>query len=259
MPPFMSTSSAHGTSEATHKPRMAARFRLGSHFVGLHFSTVHLLISLVALLVIAPFLERFKNGDAIESVLMTLVLGLSVLAVGGNRRTLLGMSALAVPALLCKWLNQWQPDLVPISWFLFGALAFCLVVIWRLLLFVLHALHVNNEVLCASVSAYLLLGLSWGFGYMLIGLGNPDAFSFTGPNAVHEVMNTRNAFYFSFVTLSTVGYGDIVPFSGGARVLAMTEALTGLLYVAILIARLVALQTTELTQGILRNQDKDKA
>ncbi len=253
----MSTPTSHGPAEAPHKARMAARFRLGSRFGAFHFSSVHLLISLVVLLVMAPFLERFQNGDAIESILMTSVLVLSVLAVGGSRRTLVGMSALTLPALLCKWLNQIRPDLVPPSWFLFGALAFCVVVVWRLLRFVLHSVRVDNEVLCASISAYLLLGLIWAFGYMLIGLGNANAFVFTIPHAVQEPMNARNAFYFSFVTLSTVGYGDIVPFSGGARVLAMTEALSGMLYVAILIARLVALQTATLTQ--VRHPDDEKA
>ena len=54
-------------------------------------------------------------------------------------------------------------------------------------------------------------------------------------------MNGFNGFYFSFITLSTVGYGDITPVSKVARMLAAMEAMTGLFYVAILIARLVSL------------------
>jgi hypothetical protein len=258
MAPLMSPAAPHRTTEPPRLPRMASRFRLGSRFGVFRFTTVHLLVSLVSLLVVAPFLEHFQNGETVEAILMTLVLGSSVLAVGGGRRTLLGMSALAVPALLCKWLNQLRPDLVPPAWFLFGGLAFCMVVIWRLLRFVLHSLRVDNEVLCASISAYLLLGLLWAFGYMLVNLGNPAAFKFTIPNAVQQTMNARNAYYFSFVTLSTVGYGDIVPVSGGARMLAMTEALSGMMYVAVLIARLVALQTTALAQGNIRHPDNDK-
>ncbi len=57
-------------------------------------------------------------------------------------------------------------------------------------------------------------------------------------------MEGFNAFYFSFITLSTVGYGDITPVSKVARMLAATEAMTGLLYVAVLIARLVALYSS---------------
>ena len=57
-------------------------------------------------------------------------------------------------------------------------------------------------------------------------------------------MNGFNGFYFSFITLSTVGYGDITPVSRIARWLAAMEAMTGLVYVAVLIARLVALYST---------------
>jgi voltage-gated potassium channel len=254
----MSTSASPGTEEPPRKPRMASRFRLGSRFGAVHFSAVHLLISLVALLVVAPFLEHFQNGDTLEAALITIVLVMSVLVVGGTRRALLGRAALAIPALLFKWLNELRPDLVSPAWFLYCGLGFCLLVIWRLLRFVLHSLHVDNEVLCASISAYLLLGLAWAFGYMLVGLGSPTAFSFTTQNAIHEVMNARNAYYFSFVTLSTVGYGDIVPISGAARMLAMTEALSGMMYMAVLIARLVALQTAALTQAPVRDPDNDK-
>jgi hypothetical protein len=55
------------------------------------------------------------------------------------------------------------------------------------------------------------------------------------------ILNHFNTLYFSFTTLSTVGYGDIVPVSGIARILAMSEAVFGMFYVTLLIARLVAL------------------
>jgi hypothetical protein len=57
-------------------------------------------------------------------------------------------------------------------------------------------------------------------------------------------MEGFNAFYFSFITLSTVGFGDITPVSKVARTLAAMEAITGLFYVAVLISRLVALYST---------------
>jgi ion channel len=65
-------------------------------------------------------------------------------------------------------------------------------------------------------------------------------------------MNGFNAFYFSFVTLSTAGYGDIVPVSRMARMLAVMESVTGLFYVAILIARLVTMYSSNVSA-------KDKA
>ena len=72
----------------------------------------------------------------------------------------------------------------------------------------------------------------------------PGAFAFNTTTGTNETMEGFNAFYFSFITLSTVGFGDITPVSKVARMLAATEAMTGLLYVAVLIARLVALYST---------------
>ena len=68
-------------------------------------------------------------------------------------------------------------------------------------------------------------------------------FSFNAERGVHS-MNGFTGFYFSFITLSTVGYGDITPVSRAARWLAAMEAMTGLLYVAVLIARLVSVYSS---------------
>ena len=80
---------------------------------------------------------------------------------------------------------------------------------------------------------------------MLVSRLNPGAFAFNvGTPSVHPVSQFE-AYYFSFVTLSTVGYGDITPLSHGARTLAMMEAMTGTLYMAVLISRLVALYSSQ--------------
>jgi hypothetical protein len=81
-------------------------------------------------------------------------------------------------------------------------------------------------------------------GYWLVNQLTPGgAFSFN-TNTGTRSMNAFNGFYFSFITLSTVGYGDITPVSRIARWLAALEAMTGLLYVTVLIARLVALYSS---------------
>ena len=107
--------------------------------------------------------------------------------------------------------------------------------------FIVRAPRVDFEVLCAGIATYLMLGLFWSFAYILVDRLIPNSFVFTvGPDSSHS-MNDFNALYFSFTTLSTVGYGDIVPVSGIARMLAMVEAVFGMFYVTLLIARLVAL------------------
>jgi hypothetical protein len=148
---------------------------------------------------------------------------------------------LAAVALGARWTQHFFPDLLPIWLFQATALLFLGYVVNQMLRFILSAPQVNSEVLCAAIATYLLLGLVWALNYLLVARLSPDAFAFTvGPPAV-RTMDSFNAFYFSFVVLSTVGFGDIIPISNMARTLAMIEAVTGLFYVTVLIARLVSM------------------
>jgi hypothetical protein len=205
------------------------------------FSAVELLITLVLLFVISPFIEDLQNGDIIEAALITVVLTSAALAVGASRRTLILATALVLPALLGKWLNHFRPDLLPPHVFLLAGAIFLIFIITHLLRFILRAPRVNSDVLCAGVSVYLMLGLLWVLAYLLVALINPDAFAFTVGPVSHRAMNGFTAFYFSFATMTTIGYGDIIPVSNEARMLAVMQAVTGMFYVAILISRLVAL------------------
>jgi Ion channel len=208
------------------------------------FSTVQLLIVLALLFFFFPFVEEVKGGDIIVSVLLSLVLISAVLAVASSGRTLVVAVLLMIPAIAGRWISHFRPDLVPPPVFLTAGLILIAFVVANLLRFVLRAPSVTVEVLCASISAYLMLGLMWTIAYWLVDRLTPGgAFSFN-TNAGPRSIEGFNAFYFSYVTLSTVGYGDITPVSKVARMLAAMEAMTGLLYVAVLIARLVALYST---------------
>ena len=204
-------------------------------------SAVELLIALGLLFFSLPFVEEIKGGDIIVSILLSLVLISAVLAVANRRRTFVVAVLLAIPAVVGRWINHFRPDLLPPAIFLVAGLVLVAFVVANLLRFILRAPSVNAEVLCASISAYLMLGLIWTMAYWLVDQLTPGgAFSFN-TNAGPRSINGFNAFYFSFITLSTVGYGDITPVSTIARWLAAMEAMTGLLYVAVLIARLVSL------------------
>jgi hypothetical protein len=206
-------------------------------------TTVELLIALALLFFFFPFVEEVKDGDVIVSILLSLVLLSAVVAVADRRRVFVIAVVLAIPAIAGRWINHFRPDLVPPPVFLTAGLVLIAFVVANLLRFVLRAPSVDVEVLCASISAYLMLGLLWTVAYWLVDQLTPGAFAFNG-HAERQSIRGFNAFYFSFVTLSTVGYGDITPVSKVARMLAAMEAMTGLLYVAVLIARLVALYST---------------
>jgi hypothetical protein len=207
------------------------------------FSTVELLVALALLFFFFPFVEDVKGGDIIVSILLSLVLLSAVLAVADRKGVFFIAIALAIPAIAGRWISHFRPDLVPPQVFLMAGLVLIAFVVANLLRFVLRAPSVNTEVLCASISAYLMLGLLWTVAYWLVDQLTPGAFAFNTNEGMQSIRGF-NAFYFSFVTLSTVGYGDITPVSKVARMLAAMEAMTGLLYVAVLIARLVALYST---------------
>ena len=104
---------------------------------------------------------------------------------------------------------------------------------------------VTRERIQGSVAIYLLLGLAWASAYELLHILRPGAW--TGPAS--EAPGSQTWIYYSFITLTTVGYGDITPVHPVGRSLAILEALTGQLYLAITLARLVALHIKSGEQG----------
>jgi voltage-gated potassium channel len=211
----------------------------------LRFSIAGLLLILVLFFVATPFVGQLPGGNVIDPSLFSLVIGAALLTVGG-RRTMLYGALLALPALAARWGCEFRPELLPL--FLVSAMAFVLFVAVKLLAFVLRAEIVDNEVLCGALAAYLLFGLLWGLAYSLVWSFNTDAFAFNLPVDASRRMEGFIAYYFSFITLTTAGYGDIVPIANVARMLAAMEAIVGPLYIAILVASLVASHSDEATR-----------
>ncbi|OPY90268.1 MAG: Ion channel [Syntrophus sp. PtaU1.Bin208] len=209
------------------------------------FSLRTFLAMLVLLIVIFPFIELMPHGILILSLLLTLVLLSALPAIGSRRSTRVWGIALATPAVAGKWGNYFRPDLIPPEVFLVAAALFCGFVVMNLLSFILRTPRVSLDVLCAAIADYLMLGLLWSFAYQLVAQILPDSFFFTLGSAARHVPTGFEAFYFSFATLMTVGYGDIIPASSFSRMLAITESVAGVFYVTILVARLVAIYSSK--------------
>jgi voltage-gated potassium channel len=208
------------------------------------FSAVQLLLAIVLWIVSTPFIDALQHGGLIGASLLTLLLFSAVLVVGANRRKLILATVLAFPAFVGKWVDHFWPDAMPTEISLGTGLLFVAFVVVTLFRFILTAPRVNREVLCGAVSTYLMLGVLWAFAYLLLAELLPASFAFNAGPASERVMNGFNALYFSFVTLSTVGFGDIIPVSRFARMLAIVEAATGIIYMTVVIARLVALYSS---------------
>lgn len=195
------------------------------------------------------FERRFQLGNLLEVLRLTAMLLVALLTVGERPKTLTLGFSLVLPALVFRWACHLWPELIPDWIHLVPTVLFMLFVVGHLLRFVLCAARVNAEVLCASVVTYLLLGWLWAVGYVVASEMLPGAFASTvGPPAYHHLIGFE-ALYFSFITITTVGYGDIVPVSAVARMLAMTEAMTGTLYMTVLVARLVSLYAAPAPSG----------
>jgi hypothetical protein len=134
-----------------------------------------------------------------------------------------------------------------LSWLLFFGF-----ITWQELRAVLRQREITGETISMSISVYLLMGLTWGFLYSLIYQLEPHAFSFPGADILTVGVPTEKQesvfivlIYFSLVTLTTIGYGDISPLTMKARYAAIAEGVTGQFFLAILVARLVGMQMSK--------------
>ncbi len=203
---------------------------------------VYLMVSLFVLLLVNPAFEGMPLGRILLNALFTLVLISAALAVSRRRALFVTVSCLGLPWVVISWVNGFVA-VKALS--VLGAaclIAFTLFVITLLIVDLLTASNVTASTLCRAVSAYVLIGVTWAAVYALIVLLDPDAFSFAAKEFGGGLEDNWNKYiYFSFTTLTTLGFGDIAPVSPYARSFVMIEAVIGPMYLTILIARLVAM------------------
>jgi hypothetical protein len=218
--------------------------RLTDHF---RERSVPLLISLLILLATAAWFDEHFGGLPIFALLLTLVLLSSIFRLSTTRRQAMVGALLGTPTIVVLWLAEFLPNLA-LSQAALGLLTlFFLYTTATILLYVLREETVTMETLEAAFSVFLLMGFAWGSIYGLIYLQDPSAFRLPDPVPAAQGSGiTANApldvlIYFSFVTLTTVGYGDVLAATGSSRAMAILEAVVGHFYLAILIGRLVGL------------------
>ena len=215
----------------------------------LRYSGAHFLCALVLLFIVAPFVDHLPHGRFIEAVMLTIVMVSAVMAVGARKRTLVWSIVLLSPVVVARWADHIAADATPDWVFPLTGVVFVGFVAFHLFRYMLLAPRVNTEVLCTGVAMFLTLAMWWAFAYVLVGQLVPDSFAYTTGKTEDQHMQGFIAIYFSLVTLCTVGLGDIVPVSGPARMLAMLEGVTGVFYVAIMVARLVSLYSMHRLDG----------
>ena len=198
--------------------------------------TFGLLGTVIIIFVVLPLTRSGSQlAKLVGAVLFTAVILGGLWAVSGRRRQLIAAIMLMAPAFVFTILhNLVESRTIELTWLITNgfALGFLVAMLVRRLF---RTEYVTADTLSSAISGYFLLGILWSFAYALLIQIDPGALR------AAEAGRASELFYFSFVTLTTLGYGDITPVSDTAQTVAVLEAVVGQLYLAITIARLVGL------------------
>ncbi len=203
-----------------------------------------LFVSLVTIVVLSPFFSGNLLGQSIIYVLTAAACISTVYGLRLGRLPMIITVLLGILSVVVGGISLVLHGPVPTALAVLIAAVFYGYLISLLIRYIIKAEEVTADILYGSVCVYLLIGIVFAMIYRFIDLLNPDAF-LSAVDRAPSISGIQPDFtYFSFVTLTTLGYGDIQPVSGYARTFAFLEAITGTLYVAILISRLVSLYIT---------------
>ena len=193
----------------------------------------------------APFFEQFIALDLFMDISLSVVMLSAVFAVCQKKSNLIIILLLVLPGLFIIWVRFFvvTPQILfaaSVSQTFFNAY-----MIFIIIYYIFESQLVTRDIIAAALIAYLFIGLFMANLYMLVELINPGSFSIS-----HEIILKDPSVlkYFSFVTLTTLGYGDISPISSQTRSLSVLEAFIGQIYLAVLIARLVGRKAAGFTQ-----------
>ncbi|HZV82622.1 MAG TPA: potassium channel family protein [Geobacteraceae bacterium] len=202
-----------------------------------------LLLLLFLAIFLAPLFESII-GKALVGVFFTLLLVSGISTVSSHPAPRLAAGLVAGAAIVLSLLREYYPSRAFMSWWAFSSLVYFVLLT---LVLMRQVFREEGEVsvvrVRGAVAAYILVGITFGFLYQLLELRLDTAFNL--PNtagAPGDYGHDAYLLYFSFITLTTVGYGDITAVHPVARMFVIMEALIGQLYPATLLARLVSLE-----------------
>jgi Ion channel len=216
-----------------------------------------LLLTILLLLVSQPIFAGHAVAQTFVTASLSLVLLAALYAFRTARTYFTIALILIVPSIGCRVALQFtaNPTLEIV-----GGLSSCLflsVTVFALVSRLFIVRSVTLDTISAAICAYLLMGVAWAYAFAVVELSSPGSFSAAlfqrAPGNLAPLLASLHSFiYYSFVCLTTTGFGDIAPVSEGARTLSVMESIVGQLYMAILIARLVSL---EVAQSMMKERE----
>ncbi len=212
------------------------------------------LLLLVLVAFVLPSIGFGKENSRLYNNGAFTVLLVSGVAIAWGQRKLFIVSALVgVVALAVRWrawgLRTARAELWN-DWWTLAAVVMIAIVLLAQIFRPGRVTHVRIQ---GAIAVYLLFGVAWAHAYHITAILHPGSFAFQAG----ELSTVADWIYYSFVTLTTVGYGDITPTAQISRTLAVGEALTGQLYLAVMIARLVAMEIVSWQEKAAENGAKE--
>jgi ion channel len=221
-------------------------------FLSIRFKFRTLLILLFTLALTDPILKQFGSfGLMFLDVLFTVALLTALYSVSGNRRVLITGILLVTPIFILGLSNYAKTNFYLTLLVYTLAITFFGLVCISILIHIMAEERVTVDLIYGSACVYLLMGFVWAIIYGFIEVLLNGSFSIAGTPMSHPDLLGQYSFlnenlaYYSFVTLTTLGYGDITPLTGPAKTASALEAVIGQLYIALLVARLVGLQISQ--------------
>jgi hypothetical protein len=207
-----------------------------------------LFVSLLATFIVPELLPDEGNFRWQLPLFLSVVMLTALNTVSDRRAEFWVAALLLLFGLVPEWMHAFGVENTDI-WGKILIAVFLLYVAVLILRTVLRATEIDIEVILGALCIYLMFALVWGIAYQIVAIRQAGAFSIP-PALIEGAANPEQAIaaalqYFSFVTITTLGYGDIQPVVPLARSLAITEALFGQIYLVTLIARLVSMESNQ--------------
>jgi len=191
---------------------------------------------MMALLVVGPILEQFITIRKLIDVFLTAIALSMLYTITRKKRVFYFGWFLAIIMLLSLWLKYFiSPDVFATVSMVAGVF-FTLLVTSQTVQFIVGSKTVTREVVYAAMLVYFLLAQLWAMVYTFLDRIDPASFNLPGGQGDFLLFE-----YFSFVTLTTLGYGDITPLSKVAKAFSVLEAVVGQLYLVVVVAWFVGM------------------
>jgi hypothetical protein len=203
------------------------------------YHLLYLFILLVALIIVFPVLKGSRTQAVMLNSTFSFILTAILYGIGEKRRIIYIGMIIGIPWLATVWINlRFDIDVLRIA----SALLMTVLFSYTLIILVQHiveAKEISADLLSAAGCIYMLVGFAWSGIYITMELIKPGSFLQVTADGYRRVDHSHDLVYFSFITLTTLGYGDITPQTSLARSFAILEAIGGVLFMGILIGTLV--------------------